>query len=297
MTARTLEPSTGRLASDEHLQHPRHDGIDPDASSSTSHAYDDLDDDSQRWSTWLSVEPLCRGPEPRPDWVVTSAGAIDTELGILKTGKEADVFLARAGRPARPRRRGRHGRQALPQQRAPHLPPGGRLHRGPQHEALPRRARPQAQEHLGQASSPPASGRSRSGTRSSASGTLGLPVPYPVQIDGTEILMEWITVDGEHRAAAGADPAGARRCWRRTSTSCATPWPRMVQHGVVHGDLSAYNILAAGERLVIIDLPQIVDLVGNLNGHGLPAARLHQRLRAGSGPAGSRSTSTSCSGS
>ncbi|WP_328982823.1 hypothetical protein OG258_49405 [Streptomyces mirabilis] len=40
----------------------------------------------------------------------------------------------------------------------------------------------------------------------------------------------------------------------------------MVQNGIVHGDLSAYNILAAGERLVIIDLPQIVDLVGNLNG-------------------------------
>jgi RIO kinase 1 len=31
------------------------------------HAYDDPDDD-QRWSTWHSVEPLCRGPEPRPDW-------------------------------------------------------------------------------------------------------------------------------------------------------------------------------------------------------------------------------------
>jgi RIO kinase 1 len=34
----------------------------------------------------------------------------------------------------------------------------------------------------------------------------------------------------------------------------------------VHGDLSAYNILAAGERLVIIDLPQVVDLVGNAAG-------------------------------
>jgi RIO kinase 1 len=40
----------------------------------------------QRWSTWLDVEPLCRGPEPRPEWVVTSQGAIDTELGVLKTG-------------------------------------------------------------------------------------------------------------------------------------------------------------------------------------------------------------------
>src|SRR6476620_9137484 len=55
-------------------------------------AYDDPGP-GQRWSTWLDVEPLCRGPEPRPDWVVTSQAAVDTELGILKTGKEADAFL------------------------------------------------------------------------------------------------------------------------------------------------------------------------------------------------------------
>ena len=40
----------------------------------------------------------------------------------------------------------------------------------------------------------------------------------------------------------------------------------LAQHGIAHGDLSAYNILAAGERLVIIDLPQAVDIVGNLAG-------------------------------
>jgi RIO kinase 1 len=40
----------------------------------------------------------------------------------------------------------------------------------------------------------------------------------------------------------------------------------MAQHGIVHGDLSAYNILAAGDRLVIIDLPQCVDLVANPQG-------------------------------
>ena len=149
------------------------------------------------------------GPEPRPDWVVTSQGAIDTELGILKTGKEADVFLRRAGRPGRPRRRRRDGRQALPQQpsTAPSTAPRP-TPRAAAIEALPRRARPQAQEHARAAWSRPASGRSRSGTRSSGSGTLGLPVPYPVQIDGTEILMEWITVDGETAPAAGPDPAG-----------------------------------------------------------------------------------------
>ena len=40
----------------------------------------------------------------------------------------------------------------------------------------------------------------------------------------------------------------------------------LARAGLVHGDLSPYNILAAGERLVIIDLPQIVDLVGNAAG-------------------------------
>ena len=64
-------------------------------------AYDDPDD-GQRWSTWLSVEPLCRGPEPRPEWVVTSQAAVDTELGVLKTGKEADVFLLERAVPDDP---------------------------------------------------------------------------------------------------------------------------------------------------------------------------------------------------
>src|SRR3954454_11448620 len=56
-------------------------------------AVSDDPDQDQRFSTWLTVEPLCRGPEPRPGWVVTSQAAVDTELGILKTGKEADAFL------------------------------------------------------------------------------------------------------------------------------------------------------------------------------------------------------------
>ena len=34
----------------------------------------------------------------------------------------------------------------------------------------------------------------------------------------------------------------------------------------MHGDLSAYNVLAAGEDLVVIDLPQAIDLIGNPNG-------------------------------
>jgi RIO kinase 1 len=54
---------------------------------------DDRPPAGDRWSIWWESEPLQRGPEPHPDWVITDHGAVDYELGILKTGKEADVFL------------------------------------------------------------------------------------------------------------------------------------------------------------------------------------------------------------
>src|SRR6187431_2279039 len=54
-------------------------------------AVDDLAP-GQRWSTWDDIG-ITAGPEPRPDWVITADAAIDTDLGVLKTGKEADVFL------------------------------------------------------------------------------------------------------------------------------------------------------------------------------------------------------------
>ena len=38
----------------------------------------------------------------------------------------------------------------------------------------------------------------------------GLPVPYPVQLDETELLLELVTTPTATRAAAGPDPAGPR---------------------------------------------------------------------------------------
>ena len=49
----------------------------------------------------------------------------------------------------------------------------------------------------------------------------------------------------------------------------------MTQAGLVHGDLSPYNMLLAGDRLVIIDVPQLVDLIANPQGFDL----LHRDCR------------------
>ena len=40
----------------------------------------------------------------------------------------------------------------------------------------------------------------------------------------------------------------------------------MAQLGLAHGDLSAFNVLATEHRVVLIDLPQAVDIVGNPQG-------------------------------
>ncbi|GAA5152784.1 RIO kinase 1 [Nocardioides marinquilinus] len=226
--------------------------------------YDDVDETSQRWSTWLSVDPLCRGPEPRPDWLVTSQGAVDTDLGILKTGKEADVFLLERADPLDP-----EGGVVMAAKR----------YRSPEHRTFHRSASYTEGRSMKRSRDQRAVKRKSTFGREVAAGEwavsewaalkrfweLGLPVPYPVQIDGTEILMEWITVDGEtapRLAQTRPDPDLLASYFDQLREALAT----MVQAGVVHGDLSAYNILAAGDRLVIIDLPQIVDLVGNAAG-------------------------------
>ena len=90
-----------------------------------------------------------------------------------------------------------------------------------------------------------------------------------MQIDETEILMEWITVtdDGDTETAPRRRP-GARRSarWSRVLRRPRDALTTLVQAGLVHGDLSPYNTWRPGDRLVIIDLPQMVDLVGNPRG-------------------------------
>ena len=90
----------------------------------------------------------------------------------------------------------------------------------------------------------------------------GVPVPYPVQIDGTELLMELVTVDGEAAPRlAGTRPE--RQLLESYYEQLREILGALARAGLAHGDLSPYNVLAAGDRLVVIDLPQVVDIVAN----------------------------------
>jgi RIO kinase 1 len=234
-------------------------------------ALDDPDDPDagetgRRWSTYWDVERLCRGPEPVPDWVVTDRAAVDTELGVLKTGKEADVFVLERAVPG-PDRPGRSVLMAA------------KRYRSEEHRTFHRSSVYTEGRRTRNTRDARALAKNTAHGKAVAAGqwawaeweamkrfwAAGVPVPYPVQIDGTEILMELVTVDDEV-APRLAQTRPDRRLLASWFDQLREAMAVLASLGIAHGDLSAYNVLAAGERVVVIDLPQAVDLVGNPSG-------------------------------
>jgi RIO kinase 1 len=95
---------------------------------------------------------------------------------------------------------------------------------------------------------------------------VGAAVPYPVQLLGTELLMEFIGDDDGTAAPRLAQlrpsPAEATALYEQMCVVLGA----LAGAGYAHGDLSAYNVLVHDGRLVLIDFPQAVDVVGNPQG-------------------------------
>ena len=95
---------------------------------------------------------------------------------------------------------------------------------------------------------------------------MGAAVPYPVQLSETELMMELIgDVDGT-AAPRLAQLRPDRHETERLFEQLREVLLVVAEAGYAHADLSAYNILVYGDRLVLIDLPQAIDLVGNPHG-------------------------------
>jgi RIO kinase 1 len=95
-----------------------------------------------------------------------------------------------------------------------------------------------------------------------------VPVPYPVGHDDESVVMEYVGSRDHaapplvHARLDGEELRSAHRQW-------VDAMRLMVAEGVVHADLSPYNILWWDGRLVVIDLPQAVDLLGHPRGFDL----------------------------
>jgi RIO kinase 1 len=217
-----------------------------------------------RWSTWDQSKPSERGPLPHPAWLITDLAATDTELGILKTGKEADVFLLSRGVPDTDRscllaaKRYRSAEHRLFHRDSEYLE-GRRVRESRDSRAMANRT---------------TVGRQMISSQWAAAEfdalrqfyLAGVPVPYPVQVLGTELLLEFIgEPDGTaapRLAETGLRGAELAALWQQLVESMSV----LARLGLAHGDLSAYNLLVHREQLIMIDTPQVVDVIANPRG-------------------------------
>ncbi|HET9871990.1 MAG TPA: RIO1 family regulatory kinase/ATPase [Propionibacteriaceae bacterium] len=215
----------------------------------------------QRWSTWDDIGVIA-GPEPWPNWVITADAAVDTELGILKTGKEADVFLLERATPDEScvlaaKRYRSHDHTLF--SRDSEYTDGRKMRNSRDRRAALKRTRWGRTVEAGRWAVAEFGHLSRLWSE-------GLPVPYPVQLDGTEILMELVCLADGSAAPRLAQARPDRRLLDTYWEQLTQVMTGMARLGLTHGDLSPFNILATENRIVLIDLPQGVDVVANPQG-------------------------------
>ncbi len=234
------------------------DEFEPSAPRRAPHASDEFDDGIS-YSTYPDA---AHGPTPLPEWVTTSPAAIDTDLGVFKTGKEADVSLVRRTHGENSvllaAKQYRDAQHRMFHRDAGYLE-GRRMRRSRENRAMETRTEFGRQLVAGQWAAAEFAVLSRLWL-------VGAAVPYPVQLFGTQLMMEFIG-DADGVAAPrlvqlhpSADEAAGLFAQMREVLG------RLADAGYTHGDLSPYNVLVHGGNVVLIDLPQAVDLVGNPQG-------------------------------
>ncbi len=219
-------------------------------------------------TAYSTYDAAAHGPEPVPDWVVTSCSAIDTPLGILKTGKEADVHLLDRSLPG--------GSSSLLAVKTYRSSEHRMFHRDSGYQEGRRTRRTREGRAMAARTS---FGRELLAGKWAAAEfaalstlwTAGAPVPYPVQLIGSELMMEFVG-DGSGaaapRLAAATPPDGtpAHAFFTDLWHDLVGTLELVAALGYTHGDLSPYNVLVADGRCVLIDLPQIVDVIANPQG-------------------------------
>jgi RIO kinase 1 len=184
-------------------------------------------------------------------------GVIDEIIRPLKSGKEAEVYLVEAGGEIRVAKVYKNADQRSFKQRAAYTE-GRRVRNTRDQRAMERRTRHgKSQEE--------AAWKSAEVDIIHRLHAQGVRVPTPHNfIDGV-LIMELVRGDDGHPAPRLAelafDPATARAFFDLLLAEVV----KMLCAGIVHGDLSDYNVLVDPEGPVIIDFPQSVDAAQNRN--------------------------------
>jgi RIO kinase 1 len=185
------------------------------------------------------------------------SGLVDEVIGSLKSGKEAAVYVVRCGaeiccakvykdadqRSFKQSVLYQEGRKVRNSRRARAMEKGSSYGRKEQESAW-QNAEVTALYRLADA---------------------GVRVPKPYNfIDGV-LLMELVADADGHPAPRLNDLEMPAELARQYHAFLIGQIVRMLCDGLVHGDLSEYNVLVGSDGPVIIDLPQAVDAAGNNN--------------------------------
>jgi RIO kinase 1 len=182
-------------------------------------------------------------------------GVIDEVIRSLKSGKEATVYLVRSGTHIRCAKVYRDMRQRSFQKRARYQE-GRKVRSSRQARAMAKSTRFGRKEQE-------AAWKNAEVDALYKLNAAGVRVPKPYGYFNDTLIMELVTdVAGDPAPRLGEvalSPETAREYHRFLIAQIV----RMLSVGVIHGDLSQFNVLVGSEGPVIIDLPQAVNATGN----------------------------------
>lgn len=182
-------------------------------------------------------------------------GLIDTVVRQLMSGKEALVYVVRCGEDTRCAKVYKEATQRSFRQAVDYTE-NRRVKNSRQARAMAKGTRfgREAQEAAWQSAEVDALYRLAG---------AGVRVPKPYNFHDGVLLMELVTDEHGDAAPRLNDVAFTPEQARMHHATLVTEVVRMLSAGVVHGDLSEFNILLGADGPVIIDLPQAVDAAGN----------------------------------
>jgi RIO kinase 1 len=182
-------------------------------------------------------------------------GVIDEVVRSLKSGKEATVYLVRTGTQTRCAKVYRDMRQRSFQRRAQYQE--GRKVRGS------RQARAMNKSTRFGRNEQEAAWKNAEVDALYRLQAAGVRVPKPYGYFNDVLVMELVTDSAGDPAPRLGEIDLSPELAREYHDFLIGQIVRMLNIGLIHGDLSEFNVLVAPDGPVIIDLPQVVNASGN----------------------------------
>jgi len=182
-------------------------------------------------------------------------GIIDAVIRPLKSGKEASVYVVRRGEGVLCAKVYKDSEQRSFQNRV-HYQEGRKTRGSRQARAMNKATRFGREEQE-------AAWKSAEADALYQLNDAGVRVPIPQGYFHGVLLMELITDGSGHSAQRLGEVELTGEEARSHHAALMRDVVRMLCIGMIHGDLSEYNVLLAADGPVIIDLPQVVSAAGN----------------------------------